>query len=194
MGCWNETCVLTDLPIEYEEPVVVMMSEREFLCDDRFFFAQLEELKVGTYNDYGWIKERPNPPQERFHLRTFFVKQTCWNRVLEIPLSYREPDPAKRLEELQHFIKLWKMMPEFKANPTMNFAKWKPSNHFPWEDDLTLLDQFCHVALFASQVRRALGPRSHGKHQNLDLESHDKLHSIRAVELQRMLAEEREIA
>ncbi len=186
MGRWHETCVLTDLPIKSDEPVVMMMAEKEICCNDRFFFEQLWDLRDGTYNSYGWVNEGPESTHQRYQEYTFFVKRRCWDRVLKIPLEYRDSDPVKRVEELEQDIRFWKLANAYRENPQINVRDWQPTTTFPWETDLVLLDQFCHVALFASQVRRTFGPRVEGKHQNLDLKSHEQLHNIRAIELRRM--------
>lgn len=186
MGRWHETCVLTDLPIKRDEPVVMMMAEKEICYDERFFFEQLWELRAGTYNSYGWINEGPESTHPDYQLHTFFIKRRCWDRVLKIPLDYRESDPAKRVEDLRQDIRFWKILDAKRENPELDLHNWQPATTLPWEADLTLLDQFCHVVLFASQVRRTFGPRVEGKHQNLDLKSHEQLHNIRAIELRRM--------
>jgi len=57
MGCWNETCGLTNLHIRYGEPVVVFAIKENKVVDSRCyttpFFSPIMMPFYSIYNDYG---------------------------------------------------------------------------------------------------------------------------------------------
>ncbi len=73
MGCWEETCALTLLPIYQKQPcVVVVMNEtytNRYRKADHPSIIRLEHndnccdveaIHTGTYSEYGWINEVPD--------------------------------------------------------------------------------------------------------------------------------------
>tara|TARA_R110000824_G_scaffold218435_3_gene405073 strand:+ start:4038 stop:4652 length:615 start_codon:yes stop_codon:yes gene_type:complete len=67
MGCWNETCGLTTLPIfEGQECVMVVFKlgqQRDMDSTDApiYHLKSIWGIQKGLYNDYGWIKGFSKP-------------------------------------------------------------------------------------------------------------------------------------
>ncbi len=66
MGCWNETCGITQLPIQYEDPVrmFLLVEQKRTIIDEPVYYHSSDcwvpfglPLK-GTYNDYGGIEHK----------------------------------------------------------------------------------------------------------------------------------------
>jgi len=61
MGCWNETCGLTNLPIRYNDEVVGFLllensyPEIDYHCNGLYTLMSLPF--TGKYNNYGCLKE-----------------------------------------------------------------------------------------------------------------------------------------
>lgn len=71
MGCWEETCALTNTPIYAGERCVMLELDKEQL--DRYMklnpltpigiqgsdsqWRMFKAIHRGTYNDYGWLEE-----------------------------------------------------------------------------------------------------------------------------------------
>lgn len=91
MGCWNETCVLTRLPIHAGAPVVALntvygprykSTESAALKTDLLFGVPFE----GTYDDYGGVENLTNPGLEALHEAAFF--KSGFFRKVELTLEY----------------------------------------------------------------------------------------------------------
>ena len=65
MGCWNGTCVLTNLPIMADEEVIVLLlnegkSYDKYVgnhCHSNTYYSLLPLFFEGKYNDYGAVEE-----------------------------------------------------------------------------------------------------------------------------------------
>jgi hypothetical protein len=68
MGCWEETCGLTNTPIFHESPVVMVRFRQSVLAPEwkthrrepfggYFDWQHIISIHEGTYDHYGWIKE-----------------------------------------------------------------------------------------------------------------------------------------
>lgn len=61
MGCWNETCGISNIPITFEEPVVVVPLVKQNHTDVRCYTTALYKPVLlpfyGLYNDYGASEE-----------------------------------------------------------------------------------------------------------------------------------------
>jgi len=100
MGCWNETCAVTHLPIFYNEPVVMIILtnngvNRNWWNGSYYELANsLQEIHEGHYNDYGWIQEIKTSEDERLDFRSIFIHKKVWNDIMSSP--YKE-DKAYQL-------------------------------------------------------------------------------------------------
>ena len=91
MGCWNETCVLTRLPIPAGSPVVALNTvygpryksrEGAALKTDLLFGLPFE----GTYDDYGGVENLTNPELHALHEAAFL--NSGFFRKVELTLEY----------------------------------------------------------------------------------------------------------
>lgn len=65
MGCWNETCAITQLPIQVGDPVVLMfLARNSYTGEDHAGFCYVNSMWTpkflpvhGVYNDYGGIEQ-----------------------------------------------------------------------------------------------------------------------------------------
>ena len=89
---WAETCAITGTPIDDGERVVML-----FVIGDAAgkrwenLLTYGEYLRIaerGTYDSFGWIKERVASDAEqetRAWLRTIFVRENVWDAVRRCP-------------------------------------------------------------------------------------------------------------
>lgn len=59
MGCWNETCMVSNMPIEYGEEVVMLIIQENRLDSNGAYYNSywfLCSVMFGEYNDYGGIE------------------------------------------------------------------------------------------------------------------------------------------
>jgi hypothetical protein len=67
MGCWNHTCAITNLPIFYRDPVIVLLLERQDsnnlgrYCFEHSYYVPLPLFFEGEYNDYGAVENCHGP-------------------------------------------------------------------------------------------------------------------------------------
>jgi len=81
MGCWNETCYISKLPILLgEEVVLILLREREYIYDKRPYTSYAYEKYVpfglpifGKYNEYGNIEDVTNASDVLEYLRCIDV-------------------------------------------------------------------------------------------------------------------------
>jgi hypothetical protein len=96
MGCWWETCVVSQTPIYAGDAVVMAVINKCYVTQGREYnhighdgrlHRAFELFAAGEYNDYGWLEglegsnsegmtERPEPYQ-----RALFVHKTVWAAV-----------------------------------------------------------------------------------------------------------------
>ncbi len=109
MGCWEETCGLTSAPIYVGEPCVMIILDREWTERIRKFGTPLGflgstwqwkpflEIRRGTYNDYGWIRELDAGPYKSDGPlpQCLFFHQGAWDWAAGLP---EEPHRAARRE------------------------------------------------------------------------------------------------
>jgi len=109
MGCWNETCVLTRLPIRYGAPVVALTTvygpdHREVggstSKNDLLFGLPL----IGKYDDYGGVENLKSPALDALHNKAF--AQSGYFREFVTKTSYGGTD-AQWLAS--HADTLWSM-------------------------------------------------------------------------------------
>ena len=90
MGYWNETCMISGLPISGGDPVVmVILTKSEFTS---FYLLAINPSKYitfileGSYDDYGWIEEVKQDDDvygEEANLRTIFAHKKAWKMALD---------------------------------------------------------------------------------------------------------------
>jgi len=56
MGCWNETCALSSLPIQEGEEIVLVLLREPCLPDFHNLYKPIFLPIIGTYNNYGGIE------------------------------------------------------------------------------------------------------------------------------------------
>lgn len=93
MGCWQETCGLTNTPIYENEPCVMVILDNYWL--DRIVgnthspiglqssIAQwrvVKSIHYGTYNDYGWLKEVDDATSPA---SAIFFHRKVWNWAIQ---------------------------------------------------------------------------------------------------------------
>ena len=95
MGCWNETCVLTGLPIHHGAPVVALtavygpqykIGGGTTLKTDLLFGVP----QVGAYDDYGGIEDLANPEVAALHEKAF--AGAGYYKKHDLKLSYGSPE------------------------------------------------------------------------------------------------------
>jgi hypothetical protein len=127
MGCWQETCAMTHLPIyEGDRCVVVVLSElfnevREVNPEVVRFksyedFKYVEQVHRGTYDDYGWIKEMkdeeapdkhgvPRPFSQR--RVTIFFHEQVWDEAVKAGMEAAKKWEQHRLSEIASYKVTW---------------------------------------------------------------------------------------
>lgn len=128
MGCWQETCAMTHLPIyEDDRCVVVVMSElfNEVLEVNpevaRFKsyedFKYVEHVYRGKYNDYGWIKGKikdtmapdKHGVDRPFSQRrvTVFFHEKVWDEAVKAGMEAAKKWEQQRIKEIESYKKHW---------------------------------------------------------------------------------------
>lgn len=93
MGCWQETCALTNTPIyEGERCVMLVLDEKEFNLYMKHFplspigmrgtdnqWRMFKAVHKGTYNDYGWLNEVERPEDRA---PCMFFHEAVWDWAL----------------------------------------------------------------------------------------------------------------
>jgi hypothetical protein len=109
MGCWNETCALTTLPIKQGERAVWMPlisngygSEETTYCEAWDLFKQAGFILRGTYNDYGAIENIDDTPQARITLE-YFKNQISKD---DIEISAKGVKDGYKLDTLDDLVKI----------------------------------------------------------------------------------------
>ena len=105
MGCWNETCGFSNLPITDNMPVRAMFVKRvakERRSDGNLFYAfdlfQPATIMIkSTYNDYGWL----NVTAEQLHPLIVNIEQ------MGLDISFKDEGEGFRPQELPPETYLW---------------------------------------------------------------------------------------
>lgn len=162
MGCWNETCAITRLPIMAGDKVVVMVPILEkgkphlFWTDPNPIInrSYLKELEFGTYDDYGWINELEQLDDDS-HLYSVFVFQSVWDRILELVKKHPNEDFVREL---------------------IQRGDYKPSNSSISDEKF---DQFNRVLYFIHKARIDFNSIYKFKGlQSLELDFHDEVQGM----------------
>jgi hypothetical protein len=116
MGCWNETCGITRLPILAGDPVVMVVLAKGTVGADLFtgiFPNHIEQIHCGMYSDYGWIADLPgadlrNPGNhyqgDTPYERAIFFARPVWDAIVANgnPSAIQWAMDAHELEVLRH--------------------------------------------------------------------------------------------
>ena len=103
MGCWNETCAISRLPIFPDQKCVMLVVRDSNIYDliSPTGARDIELLVHGTYNDYGWINEIADDPYEKeIHddkLFVIFFREDMWNFVLDYAKKTKDPYKGRNL-------------------------------------------------------------------------------------------------
>lgn len=101
MGCWNETCGLTQTPIRYGDDVAVYIliprnNTRGATCNSDDFYSPFILPIYGKYNDYGSIEDiEDHPEYEAFYnlIRDYYLFECS-----------KEDRSFSNLEEFIHLV------------------------------------------------------------------------------------------
>lgn len=117
MGCFNETCKITRLPILADEHVVVFTIPKDVLKykDETIqpIFDNIHKVKkyIGRYDDYGWLENIEISDEEYENTFKIFIKYTIFN-FIKSWLEYKHCETRKTevkrkieyLETYQNFV------------------------------------------------------------------------------------------
>jgi hypothetical protein len=90
MGCWGETCALTQTPIFRDDEVVVVAWDSRVLTRwpsewthkrgvEPMDGEYLRAIIKGKYNEYGWVQETDAPPSPKRGLACMFFHRIVWD-------------------------------------------------------------------------------------------------------------------
>lgn len=95
MGCWDETCGITGLPIMEGEECIMVVPTQDFADNyqNEFQFINclsiglgIEKIQTGIYDSYGWLEDYPgieeNDYDNRPDLRSLFFLKEAWDFML----------------------------------------------------------------------------------------------------------------
>jgi len=129
MGCWNETCGFSNLPITNDMPVRAMFVkrvEKDRRSDGSLFYAfdlfhPATIMIKSTYNDYGWL----NAAVEEIHPLIVNIEQ------MGLDISFGDADGDFRPGELPSGTYLWMIREDvFQMLRNIPLDSWgdKPKN------------------------------------------------------------------
>lgn len=152
MGCWNEICAITNLPIMENEEVVMLVLPFEqphpyFLLNYDSFFSMLYPeyinsitINKGKYDDYGWIKNLNKNNDE--YLNSIFIKMNVWNWILDF--VKKEERTKKIITDFEEKIEKYR-----KINITLGHIK----ESFLFDD---LKKELAYILLFCDSIGKHL--------------------------------------
>jgi hypothetical protein len=162
MGCWNETCAVTHLPIFHEDPVfMILLTEKgiewNWWQDPIWLDQTIESCGPGTYDNYGWIDEIKKEEDSQNHLRSLFIRLEVWEKLQN--LLYDDFDSKRFFGFIKHHF-------DVEDGTTTRFGlpnKRRPS------------DEITKLCIFANRCRLNLNVGlSHKGSQNGDLEEYKR--------------------
>ena len=109
MGCWNETCVLTRMPIAAGMPVVVLtqVNGMKYRNNDAMQALLFGMPLIGEYDDYGGVEALSDPAQLAFQ-KAAFLKSGFYKKFLSDRGSVQVAASADTLwgltHDMQHFF------------------------------------------------------------------------------------------
>lgn len=164
MGCWNESDAVTHTALEGDDPVVMVVltergKSRNWWIGPWFDIPRdIEAIHKGTYNGYGWIKEKEASfdMDIRPDYRSVFFHQDTWNAILakygptkDLPinsLSWKDKSP----EHLEELVAVMNFASSVRIDLSCGLPyKGAQSNY---QEDRKNLD--FHMELMASSIRR----------------------------------------
>jgi hypothetical protein len=198
MGCWQETCALTSIPIFQDEKCVMVVLDEEWtkriqkhesivgLMGSSWQWRPFRSFHKGTYNDYGWINEldMPDepPPCIFFHLQ-------AWNWVLGLP-----EDPMftnrRQWEREENDLAIACL-----KGPLAKKADESPEDHL-WSMGLLAITpefvEFQRVCDVAGELRKDIfaGLKFRGCQENLDWETRQNFWELQHKILDRQKPDE----
>lgn len=180
MGCWNETCAVTNTPIRYGMPNVKMvlfkllkMSAQhnqyqlirmasEPLVIRRSFF----DVLTGDYDDYGRLTCADFPPELNTY-QYFFVNGDAWDAVVAFVQSQLDNPDEYVGWDYKHYMKCFETIVK-----TESFAPLDDGAIFPVGKE-EKFKEVLYVLCFLQYTRRDpwIGDRFRGS-QSMNLEEH----------------------
>jgi hypothetical protein len=197
MGCWEETCALTNVHIRSGDPVVVVYCKAptviDFGADYNFpygsFGKEVVAIAEGKYDEYGGLEGQEEPVEGQWSYKLFFhqeawtLAQRSWTRVItpkdwdtsyEFDLRRWQAYEDLRKEHPLHAAELYRIPPK------------KPQS-------LPRLDEFARVVRLANMARIRLAPPPAGPQGGEEggKEMYE-VHNLKGALLNRMFAESKE--
>lgn len=97
MGCWNETCMLTNLPILIGNPTVILFLQQNYTphagCHPDGYFRPVSLPIEGLYDDYGRLEGiKRNPVALRLLAETEFYTENHVHGFQHVGVTIAQPD------------------------------------------------------------------------------------------------------
>jgi len=184
MGCWNETCQLTNLPISNGERVV-MFPLTATIARDEWLPVELKTLTLpifGSYDDYGFIEDVEDDPELELFMKAFsrYYKFESLEELRDLQHSnptvgrhsfafgfiLREvwdglPGKfgfAERDTQLEKALKEGplplNMVEWWDKNPTTMAIRQRLNSWFPYNEDETVTHILRNLAVFESTIKK----------------------------------------
>lgn len=182
MGCWDETCGLTNTIVRTGDPCVMVVIKpggpspyiSHTFGNQPWDLRQVQEIHKGTYNDYGWISEvdiEHGDPRNDYFI--CFFHRRVWDEVVAFEKDKKEIEDVRGAWAVWNLggieiLELKRMAAEAKPDDEDAKRKYEEllEEHCKIPDGA---DEFLYIACFANLARRDIisGPRWRG-HQDYD--------------------------
>jgi len=210
MGCWDETCCLSNQIVRENDPAVMVVIkpgevQHGLVCNtfgSQFWdFKQVKEIHKGTYNDYGWLKETHKEDDDpRLDYYLCFFHKNIWDEVVDFERKENENATFRKWTDLNkkwcpedfgfaHMDKaLLKIAEECeekepeKAQEIKDEIKDEIETRRKENEPPEFAEEFIFVADFADKVRRDIlsGPRWRGHQDHDGEERRNLIHRLEA--------------
>jgi hypothetical protein len=155
MGCWNETCAISGLPIEEgEECYRIQFTDVNliaFCCIDSFtgFLEAVENISLGRYDGYGGLIEDqpPIPTQDG----TVYILKKFWDMASDV-----DEDIAKAVEKIyKEDYRRFELTDKVVAKHPDIASDWMNHGGYRlWKSDPIIYKQFLAVLYIMATLRR----------------------------------------
>lgn len=123
MGCWNHTCAISNLPVHYNDKVIVLILKARYTLDpncsdNTMFWSPFPAYFEGSYNDYGAVENCHGPmlPYILDTLKTMIVEYAVGdNKYHDIEVSAKN-FTVEKLFEADHENRLQAKPTQFERN------------------------------------------------------------------------------
>ncbi len=160
MGCFNETCALSGLPIRHNDECYRLTFENVksmvYCIDLNFNLKSVVDIKAGRYDDYGGLIE--NPRDLSYGDDIVFILKYFWDKVQ----AYNIEDTDRWFQSYQDKIVLYDEMKaindEMKAigKEFGHTLLFEPENYDLYNHDTKIFREFVAVLYAMYNLRRSL--------------------------------------